>query len=112
MKFIISRTSAWEGRPCKEAKKEKLTHLDYRTVKTLKEARKHKVMNSPISWFANGQNHREENGMVVRDMEFEYWTIECENILDLYDRYGSLVIQDSECKEYPIEIEIYDGYRE
>jgi len=114
MKFIISKTSLWDDEiaPCNGAKKEDLTYLDYRTVKTLEEARKHKGINTPKSWFAEGRNHRKETGMVVRDLERKFWTIEIDDIMEFFEKHGDLVICTSNCKEYPIEIEIYDSWRE
>ena len=61
MKFIVSkkRVSVTENRkPCDESVEEELTPLDYRTVKTLEEA-KGKIWYK--DWFEGGENHREED---------------------------------------------------
>lgn len=118
MKAIISRTSRYgdDEKPCDEAVLESLTYLDYRTVATLEEAEKQFWYNQ---WLNDGENHREENGMVVCDKKIKFnnepirdWVIEFDNIIDLYKKYGALVIDRSPYKEYDLSIEIYDSYRE
>jgi len=109
---IISRTSLWDDeQPCPEAVKELLTYLDYRTVPTLEEAKKQWWYEN---WYNDGENHREENGMVVCDLKNkkEDWVIEFDNILDLHKKYGQLVVSKSPYKEHELLLEIYDGYRE
>lgn len=113
MKFIVSRTSEWSGNPkVGGAKIEELTYLDARTVKSLEEARA-----KPWSkeWFESGANHREEGGLVVRDVINEKHTLEIKTLKALVEfvaKYGDIVIQASGYKEVPYEIEVYDGYRE
>jgi hypothetical protein len=115
MKFQISRTSVWNGKPCDDAKKETLTRLDWRTFKSLDEVRK--AAYAGVYWLEEGSNHREENGMVVRELEQEVWTIEInslEELLNLSDSYGPLVFESATNEYKPSlgRIEIYDDYRE
>ena len=116
MKIIISRTSDWDSPSCPEAKKETLilTRLDRRNVKTLKEVKNYSWGEG---WFDKGVNHREENGMVVRDMieTQSVWTIEVniiDDFMELCKKYGDLIFMSTNFKEIKYEIEIYDDYRE
>jgi hypothetical protein len=65
MEFIIERTSS-DNKPCKEAIPRDATYIDRRTVKTLKEA---KAKAWGKEFFEHGVNHREECGMVARDLD-------------------------------------------
>lgn len=116
MKFIVERTSRMdEEKPCKEAYKEALTHIDIRTVKTLAEAQKERWYKR---WFDNGINHRAEDGCVVCDAKEKrsVWVIKIdtlEQLIAFLEKYGELSISDdSRYKEIPCYIEIYDAYRE
>lgn len=125
MKFIISRTSVWDygewkDIECKEAKRilQPLTYLDYRSVKTLKEAKQERYSHWANDWFKHGENHREEKGMVVRDLikrdhyrrEVEINSLE--ELIKFKEKYGEIIITTGSYEEYPHQIEIYDGYRE
>jgi hypothetical protein len=100
MKFIIStkKVSLTESkRPCNEAKEMALTPLDFRDVKTLDEA-KAKIWYK--SWIEGGENHREENGMVVSDKKskVDQWVVDfntLEELLAFQGRHGDIVISDS-----------------
>jgi hypothetical protein len=100
MKFVISRkrVSVTENkRPCDEAREEELTPLDYRTVKTLEEA-KGKVWYK--DWLESGENHREEYGEVVCDKKdkTKKWVIEIntlEELIAFQGKYGEIAISDS-----------------
>lgn len=112
MEFIISRTSVWDGQPHKRAHKRTLTHLDRRTWNTLEEAGADKWGRE---FLASGKNHRAEDGGVVRDIPCEEWVIEIDGIdglLQLFREEGQLILQESDCKEIPLGLEIYDDYRE
>lgn len=117
MKFIVSRTSTYDSEPCREAKKEDLNYLDYRTVKTLEEAHRERYAHWAIDWFKNGANHREDarKGMIVCERKRRDWVLEVKSLKALIafvTKYGDVIIKESDYKEYPLEIEIYDGYRE
>ena len=100
MKFIVSskNMSVTESRkPCEEAVEEELTALDYRTVPTLEEA-KSKIWYK--DWLNSGENHREENGMVVCDKKAKAgrWVVELQSLEDLVafqGRHGAIVLTDS-----------------
>src|SRR3989337_1023677 len=100
MKFIIStkRVHLTETvKPCDEAKEMELTPLDFRDVKTLEEA-KGKIWYK--NWIEGGENHREENGMVVSDKKAKVsqWVADIntlEELLAFQSRYGDIVISDS-----------------
>jgi len=100
MKFIVSRkrvSLTGNRKVCDEARQEDLTPLDYRTVKTLEEAKK-KVWYK--DWIKGGVNHREEDGMVVCDKKEKsrQWVVEInslEELLEFQSKYGSIVISNS-----------------
>lgn len=99
MKFIVSRkrVSVTENKkPCDEAGEEELTALDYRTVKTLEQA-KGKIWYK--SWFEGGENHREEGGIIVCDKKekVKAWVVEIntlEELVEFQSRHGAIVILD------------------
>jgi len=118
MKYIITRTSVWNDEDIKveEAIKETLdlTSYDTRTVNSIEEAKK---LHWYQDWASRGTNHREENGYIICDYitTETIYTIEInslEELMNLQDKYGELIITKSNYKEFECEIEIYDDYRE
>ena len=74
-----------------------LTPLDFRDVKNLEEA-KGKIWYK--DWIEGGENHREENGMVVSDKKVKVgqWVVDInglEELLAFQSKYGDIVISDS-----------------
>ena len=100
MKFIVSKTrvSLTESKkPCSEAREADLTPLDIRDVKSLDEA-KGKIWYK--DWIKEGENHREENGMVVSDkkVKVKQWIVDFKTLDDLLafqGKYGDILISDS-----------------
>lgn len=100
MKFIVNRTTVsltGSKSPCEEAREEELTPLDYRTVRTLEEAKK-KIWYK--DWLEGGVDHREEAGMVVcdRKVKEKQWVVDLnslEELIDFQEKYGEIVISDS-----------------
>lgn len=100
MKFIVSSKKVGltgPRKPCDEAKEEEITPLDYRMVSTFEEAKK-KVWYK--DWIEGGVNHREENGMVVceKKQKNKEWVMvinTLEELLDLQNKYGEILIMDS-----------------
>ncbi len=114
MEFLINRTSTYNEKPCNDATKKRFIFIDRRTVKTLAEARQSLWGEE---YFSGGTNHREENGMVARDLEpIEQWTISINTLEDLIkfiSKQGPIIIsEETSCKGVTHEIEIYDEYRE
>ena len=99
MRFVISkkRLSVTENkRPCEEAIEEELTLLDCRTVNTIDEA-KGKIWYK--EWIEGGENHREENGMVVCDKKekSKNWVVKLnslEELIDFQGKYEEISISD------------------
>ena len=99
MKFVcgLKRVSVTENKkPCNEAVEEELTPLDYRTVKSLEKA-KGKIWYK--GWFEDGENHREEDGVVVCDKKekVKRWVVEInslEELVEFQSRHGAIVILD------------------
>lgn len=117
MKFIVSRKNispSESKRPCEEATEEMLVPLDYRIVRTLEEA-KQKIWYK--DWMQSGENHREENGMVVCDKKAKVkeWVCEINNLEELLafqSKYGDITISDSSpYKGVGKEIKIHDPIR-
>ena len=113
MEFILTRTSLWnDEKPHGDAIKKKLTYIDERTWKTLEEANQGSWGQD---WLASGKNHREINSVVARDVEREAWVIGLDGLgglLELLKSEGELIISESNYKEVPLRLEIYDDYRE
>ncbi len=112
MKFIVNRRTVSlveSKKPCDEAREELLTPLDYRTVKTLDEARK-KIWYK--DWIKGGVNHREEDGAVVcdRKVKEKQWVVDVDSLEELIDfqgKYGEIMISNSSpYKEARTEIRI------
>ncbi len=117
MEFLIERTGTWNAKPCKEAIAKKFIRIDWRTVKTLAEAKLHKNKHWADSFFASGTNHREENGMIARDVGMEKkWVLNIDTLEDLIkftDKYVRIILDfEDGFKGIDRSIEIYDSYRE
>ncbi len=99
MRFVISkkRLSVTENKkPCEEAIEVELTPLDCRTVKTIEDA-KGKIWYK--EWIEGGENHREENGMVVCDKKEKstQWVVSLSSLDELIDfqgKYEEISISD------------------
>lgn len=116
MKFTISRTSNWDNEnPCEEATPYEVIRVDVRTFKTPEEFDK-KLAYREGKWLEKGTNHRVINGCIARDVGTERcWAIEVnslEDLIALYHKYGSLVIETNMWDRETPNIEIYDDYRE
>ena len=115
MEFIITRTSRTDNhmQPCAEAKEAKAAYTDWRRVESLNAVR---AQPWGSEWLQKGTNHREEGGMIARELDTHIvWVIDFKNLkglLEFYKRYGELIITKSPYRGYPFEIEIYDDYRE
>lgn len=112
MKIAISRTTGNQP-PCEEAVEFECIYIDYRTVKTLQEM-KHLALGK--GFFSEGINHREEKGMVARDMPPRLvWCVEIntlDDITNLREKYDEdLIITSSNYKGMPFKLEINDDYR-
>lgn len=113
MKFRITRTSTWDQKPIKEAKKVDAIYHDIRTIILEKMQRERPDLYR--DFMSEGANHRTAGVESIRDLEHQIWMIEIsslEELLDLHDKYGEFVITSTRYPEYPIEIEIYDDWRE
>lgn len=116
MEFVIIRTSFQnDEKPCEEAYRKYLTYLDYRTPKTIEEAKKLFWFEK---WFEGGINHRVEEGGIVCDSKEKkaIWVIDIKNFEELFKFQKkwqwAIVLSKSSYKEIKREIEIYDSYRE
>ena len=120
MEFLVERTSVWAAidfkKPCKEAIAKEFVYIDRRTAKTLIEAKLPKHKHWADEFFSRGTNHREERGMIARDLESQKkWVINIdtlEDLIKLVNKYGDIiVVQVDDYKGIELCIEIYDGYR-
>lgn len=118
MEFEITRTSSNkpEKRPCKEAYLKEVTVVDRRNARTLKEARLPKNKHWSDDFFASGTNHREENGLIARDLDTEAkWFIKVDSLEALVELTHTLKSDIIVCLGDPDptpRLEIYDDYRE
>jgi hypothetical protein len=114
MKFEIRRTSNYgDGeKPYDGANQERVANYDQRTFKSFEEH------DSKLkqSWLSRGTEHAvNEKGIVRRIEDVLAWTIEInslDELMELYKKEGSLIIQKSWNNNGMNCIEIYDGYRE
>ena len=122
MEFIIDRTSNRyknekpDEKPCEEAIARSAIAVDVRNAKTLKEAKS--IGGWGGEFFASGVNHREEFGMVARDLgEEKTYVINIDTLQDLIalcEKYGSIILaKEYNYKGYKYSLEIYEyGWRE
>lgn len=108
-KYVITRTSSSDDKepPCVGAVKELLTYIDRRSAGL--------AVAKGKPWFerfvALNDSYEELDGFLVGYKKREVWTIDTD-IETLCNQEGPLVIEESDYKEVPVSIEIYDGYRE
>lgn len=112
MKYVVSRTNLYgvEEKPCEEATLFNGTRLYRCTLKTLQEIREHPYASK---WFfrESMKNHKEDADGCTCESDGTFWVVET-SIEDFAKKYGDIVVKASDCIEYPIELEIYDTYRE
>jgi hypothetical protein len=82
MKFLVTRTSAFEKKPCEEAAPILLHQRWEKRATTLEAA---KTAAGYSNWRTNGTCHRVENGRVVCDSKdrFPYWYVEFKGLIEL-----------------------------
>lgn len=111
MQFGIRRTSIWGDEcPYKHAYQASYVRIDERTVD---DPMKNKYIGE--DWYKEGKNHRVENGHIKRDFEDKHWFIDIESLedlMELYEREGQLIIESVYGNPNIPCIEIYDNYRE
>lgn len=114
MKFQLTKTSSYEGKPHRKAKKEKIVRIDERT--TDDPSKIPSGGHTSDWWYKDGRNHRVENGRIKRDFDAEIWVIEINSLEDLIafgNKCGTpLVVGTSYLNASMPSIEIYDDYRE
>lgn len=113
MEFMITRTSNWSTvRPCDEAYEKVYSRKDIRTLKSFEEY-DNKFRDNFLD---NGSNHRiNEDGYIEREFEDKAWFIKInslEDLLNLQNKYGQIIVGQSWNNYEYMMIEIYDGYRE
>lgn len=121
MEFKISRTSMWfEEKPCDKAYKKEIIKQDERGFKSF-EDHDEKLLREG-KWLEKGFNHkilppnkRFEKEHIYREFKTKVWTIKIdtlEELLELFNTYGELIIKSSFENDNIYEIEIYDDWRE
>lgn len=111
MKFYVSRTSMWDGKPCEEAFQEKYVRVDKRTVNNPKKLK----CSDSETWYMEGTNHRVVNGRIARDFEATGWFINIDSLADLMKfikKYGDIAITTFVYNDAYYNLEIYDDWRE
>ena len=87
--YIVSRTSVWgDEKPCDEAI-----------------AVEGHVVRDPGSILASRPVSE-----LAMDVE-KFWAVR-KTLKWMHQKYGAIVVRSSRCKEHPIQVEIYDDYRE
>jgi hypothetical protein len=115
MKFIITKTSAYDEKPCKEAKR---TMVETWHTRTCSE----KEFNLRFSdreglWKSKGKNHSiTKEGYITRQQDDrEAWCVELnslEELIKFCNKYGQLIVSNEGYDYKNASIEIYDDYRE
>lgn len=119
MKFLITRTSVWEEdgdlKLSKkwQLKKEKFDYIQRFTFKTPEAYNKKNTKD----WFSEGYNHKKTKDGIQRALKdhSQGWFIEInslEELMELYNEVGDIIISQSTFNPDITEIEIYDDYRE
>lgn len=116
MKFIISKTSEWDGQPHERAVKETFKRYDVRSFKS--EEEHDERLRYP--WRSEGTEHQMFEGGICRRLDDqELWTItfkDANDLLSFIEEVGRVVIEPSwhlrGPQEQLLEIEIYDSWRE
>jgi hypothetical protein len=119
VKFKVTKTSVWDHtKPCEEAKKERCSRIEIRTLASFEEFDK-KYGECEGAWTSKGINHCiNEDGYVQREFpnDVTRWFVEIntlDELLDFVDKHGGDVIISKILGETNIYyLEIYDGYRE
>lgn len=114
MKFMVLRTSCYDGKPCDEAVLESFVRVDERTTDSPDKIPFY--AGKPTDWwYSDGRNHRIENGHICRDFDAQAWFIEIPDLAALMAfaaQHGDIVIKKSYGNRNIDEIEIYDDYCE
>lgn len=110
MKYIISRTSSYDKKPCKEAFK--YPHEIWHTRTCTEVEFNEKFADREGLWRSKGKNHKvTKEGYITRqEKDKEMWTIEINSLEELHnlsEKYGLLTYNSPSSA-----IEIYDDYRE
>lgn len=115
MEYIVERTSNFEdNKPCEEAYEVEVLSYDYRSCKTIEEAKKHHWFDS---WFNNTIDHVELPNCIrgTRKAKEKCWAIQINSLEELnsfYEKYGKIIITNPWFNRDIKVIEIYDYYRE
>jgi len=115
MKFIIDRTSYYDGKPCKGAFKSKVEYWHERTCS--EEYFDKHFSDKEGLWRSKGKNHTviNKNWITRKEEDNEVWCINIDSLKELLkfmEKYGDIVIMPYSYNNKDIKIEIYDGYRE
>lgn len=127
MKFVIKRTSMWDGKPCKEAKKITVPH--WQTRMCSEEYFDRNFSHREGLWRSSGSGHRAvkakyENSIsghkewiTRREEDRKVWGVEVDSLealVELVGKYGEIILSryDYADEEVIYKLEIYDDYRE
>ena len=112
MEFMVSRTSAWDAKPCEGAYRKKFIRLDVRTLGSIEEYNNKFKDN----FEDRGRNHTvNDRGYIQREFDDEAWFVEIKDLKELMEfttKHGDIVLCESYWNKNIFEIEIYDTYRE
>lgn len=116
MEFKVTRTSMYEGKPCKEAVKKRYTRVETRMFKNFEEFDR-RFSNLEGKWLSKGVNHCVKRGYIQREFpnECEGWFINIdtlEELLAFQKKYGNIILTTDWRNPNVLELEIYDDYRE
>lgn len=119
MEFEIKRTSTWsDKKPCNEAYKKQIIRIDERGFKDFNEFKERLKEN----WEDKGFNHKIipandyiNHKHIYREFNDKIWCIKInslEELLQLQDKYGSIILTKCFKNDNIRSLEIYDDWRE
>lgn len=108
MKYIIERTSNWEGKPIDECTKMKVHKYDYRNLC---------VKDHKLFWedFCKCNRDIQIFDDCYRGTHIEakdVWVAEVNDLHEFVNQYGDIILSEPDNEEGLWRIEIYDDYRE
>lgn len=119
MRFKVCRTSmlfSEEDAPCEGAFREEYKFVDERIIYDPADLPPRHGLTGTEWWYAEGKNHRVEDGHIKRDLVGTGWFIDIPNLealLEFVQRNGKVIVHPRNDMIPPsFELEIYDYWRE
>ena len=106
MKYIITRSSAWDEKPIESATTAQVHFYSYRYTS---------IKHNPNLWNEFISKHHDIKTSIVRGTEnlpSDVWVAEVDDLHEFVRIYGTIILKEADNEEGLWTIEIYDDYRE